>query len=40
VGERQVPLGVRLNGFYFHGTYHTGQTDLLRQIAGTNDKII
>ena len=40
VGERQVPLGVRLHGFYFHDTYHTGQTDLLRQIAGTNDKII
>lgn len=40
VGERQVPLGVRLHGFYFHDTYHTGQTDLLRQIAGTNDKVI
>jgi uncharacterized damage-inducible protein DinB len=40
VGERQVPLGVRLHGFYFHDTYHTGQIDLLRQIAGTNDKII
>lgn len=40
VGERQVPLGVRLHGFYFHDTYHTGQTDLLRQIAGTNDKIV
>jgi hypothetical protein len=40
VGELQVPLRVRLHGFYFHDTYHTGQTDLLRQIAGTNDKII
>jgi uncharacterized damage-inducible protein DinB len=40
VSERQVPLGVRLHGFYFHDTYHTGQTDLLRQIAGTNDKIV
>lgn len=40
VGERQVPLGVRLHGFYFHDTYHTGQTDLLRQVAGTNDKIV
>ena len=40
VGERQVPLGVRLHGFYFHDTYHTGQTDLLRQIAGANDKVI
>lgn len=40
VGERQIQLGERLHGFYFHDTYHTGQTDLLRQIAGTNDKIV
>jgi uncharacterized damage-inducible protein DinB len=40
VGERQIQLGERLHGFYFHDTYHTGQTDMLRQIAGTNDKII
>ncbi len=40
VGERMMPLGTRLYGFYFHDTYHTGQTDLLRQIAGTNDKLI
>jgi uncharacterized damage-inducible protein DinB len=40
VGEHQMPLGVRLHGYYFHDTYHTGQTDLLRQIAGTNDKIV
>lgn len=26
--------------FYFHDTYHTGQTDLLRQVAGKNDKVI
>ena len=25
---------------YFHDTYHTGQTDLLRQVSGTADKII
>lgn len=40
VGERMMPLGTRLYGFYFHDTYHTGQTDLLRQVAGTNDKIV
>jgi hypothetical protein len=40
VGERHVPLGVRLEGYYFHDTYHTGQTDLPQQIAGTSDKII
>ncbi len=25
---------------YFHDTYHTGQTDLLRQMSGRSDKII
>lgn len=40
VGERTVPLSIRLHGFYFYDTYHTGQTDLLRQVAGANDKII
>lgn len=40
VGERMMLLGTRLHGFYFHDTYHTGQTDLLRQIAGANDKVI
>jgi len=25
---------------YFHETYHTGQTELLRQLAGTDDAII
>jgi uncharacterized damage-inducible protein DinB len=40
VGKRKITLGARLYGLYFHDTYHTGQTDLLRQIAGTNDKII
>jgi hypothetical protein len=40
IGERNITLGSRLFGLYFHDTYHTGQTDLLRQVAGTNDKII
>ena len=40
VGERMMPLGTRLYGFYFHDTYHTGQTDLLRQVAGANDKVV
>ena len=40
VGENTVSLGTRLFGFYFHDTYHTGQTDLLRQVAGKDDKII
>ncbi len=25
---------------YYHETYHTGQTELLRQLAGTDDKVI
>lgn len=40
VGERKVTLGARLYFYYFHDTYHTGQIDLLRQVAGANDKII
>lgn len=40
VGQRMMPLGTRLHGFYFHDTYHTGQTDLMRQIAGANDKVV
>ena len=40
VGESTVSLGERLFGYYFHDTYHTGQTDLLRQVSGTDDKII
>ncbi len=33
-------VGQRLFFMYFHETYHTGQTELLRQLAGTNDKVI
>ena len=40
IGERTVTVGSRLFGLYFHDTYHTGQTDLLRQVAGKNDKLI
>ena len=36
----EVPLGNRLFFLYFHETYHTGQTELLRQLAGTDDKVI
>ena len=36
----EVTLGQRLFFLYFHETYHTGQTELLRQLAGTDDKII
>ncbi|HSF81327.1 MAG TPA: hypothetical protein VLA49_08840 [Anaerolineales bacterium] len=40
VGQIKMNVGERLFGFYFHDTYHTGQTDLLRQVAGKNDKVI
>ncbi|MDH3308286.1 MAG: DinB family protein [Acidimicrobiia bacterium] len=40
VGDRLVSLGSRIHFLYFHDTYHTGQTELLRQLAGTNDKVI
>lgn len=38
IGEETV--GQRLAGLYFHETYHTGQTELLRQLAGKNDTIV
>lgn len=40
VGQHTMTVGQRLFGLYFHETYHTGQTELLRQLAGTDDKVI
>ena len=34
------PLAEWVFFLYFHDCYHVGQTELLRQAAGTNDKII
>ncbi|MFC2037838.1 DinB family protein [Chloroflexota bacterium] len=34
------PLGQAIAGLHWHETYHTGQLELLRQLAGTNDAII
>jgi uncharacterized damage-inducible protein DinB len=36
----EITLANRLFFLYFHETYHTGQTELLRQLAGTDDKVI
>jgi hypothetical protein len=36
----EITLGNRLFFIYFHETYHTGQTELLRQLPGKGDKII
>ena len=33
-------LGERLSFSYWHEAYHTGQTELLRQISGVDDKVI
>jgi hypothetical protein len=40
VGDRRLSLGERLHFAYFHDTYHTGQTELLRGLAGKADKVI
>jgi hypothetical protein len=40
VGERRLTLAERLHFAYFHDTYHTGQAELLRALAGRTDKVI
>ena len=39
-GERRLTVAQRVFFLYFHETYHVGQTELLRQLAGKNDKVI
>jgi hypothetical protein len=39
-GATLTTLGALVHFRYFHDSYHTGQTDLLRQVAGTNDAVI
>jgi uncharacterized damage-inducible protein DinB len=39
-GERKTTVGRRLFFLYFHETYHVGQTELFRQLAGKDDKVI
>jgi uncharacterized damage-inducible protein DinB len=36
----EVTLGNTVFFLYYHETYHVGQTELLRQLAGTDDKVI
>jgi len=38
--EGEHSLGERLSGLYWHEAYHTGQTELLRQLAGKDDKVV
>ena len=40
LGSRAAPLRNRLFFLYFHETYHVGQTELLRQLCGVDDKVI
>jgi hypothetical protein len=40
LGGRAAPLASRLFFLYFHDTYHTGQTEILRQLAGMDDQVI
>ncbi len=40
LGDRPMTVRERLFFGYYHETYHTGQTELLRQLAGKNDKVI
>ena len=35
-----LPLGEWIAGFLWHETYHTGQLEILRQLAGKDDKVI
>ena len=39
-GRRSMSVAEWLMFFYFHDTYHTGQTEILRQATGMDDKII
>jgi len=39
-GDRKITVGQRAFFLYFHETYHVGQTELFRQFAGKNDKVI
>jgi hypothetical protein len=40
VGEHKRTLRERVFFLYFHETYHVGQTEYLRQLAGKDDKVI
>lgn len=39
-GDRTTTVGRRVAFLYFHDTFHTGQTELLRQMSGKSDAII
>jgi len=40
LGESTATMRQRLEFFGWHDSYHVGQTEYLRQLAGTDDKVI
>lgn len=38
--EHNQTVGGRIAGLHWHETYHTGQLEILRQLAGKNDRIL
>jgi len=40
IGDQKTTVGQRAFFLYFHETYHVGQAELFRQLAGKDDKII
>ncbi len=38
--EQGTTVGERIASLHWHETYHLGQLEILRQLAGTNDKVI
>ncbi|MFV9504638.1 MAG: DinB family protein [Oscillochloridaceae bacterium umkhey_bin13] len=39
-GRRSMSVAEWLLFLYFHETYHTGQTEIMRQAAGKDDKVL
>ena len=39
-GERKMTVGQRAFFLYFHETYHVGQAEVFRRLAGKDDKVI
>ena len=40
IRAQKTTVGQRAFFLYFHETYHVGQTELFRQLAGKDDKLI
>jgi hypothetical protein len=40
IPDSERTVGEQLRGLAWHETYHTGQTEILRQLSGINDKVI